>query len=337
MVSGSGPAPRRRAVCTFCQGDGIKVTGVVFQGASALTLDAKGRLSVPARHRELLQALAETPEEFAGYEKAAYGKGFLMVSASPLTRSSHHAGEDFARLKAAREAQLIAQPGYEAVRGKVETPGLLADLMARTQPEIVVHLAAQAGVRYSIENPRAYVEANLDGSFELLEAARAHPPRHLLMASTSSVYGANTEMPYRETDKVDTQMSFYAATKKANEAMAHSYAHLFGLPVTMFRFFTVYGPWGRPDMAPMIFTRKILAGEPIDVGRRDRRFAVAARHAAQIVGDHHQDVAAHAGTLSGVVPSGDDVRGNSAITSPATATACLRRSCKGMPRASASR
>lgn len=168
-------------------------------------------------------------------------------------------------LKAAREAQLIAQPGYEAVRGKVETPGLLADLMARTKPEIVVHLAAQAGVRYSIENPRAYVEANLDGSFELLEAARAHPPRHLLMASTSSVYGANTEMPYRETDKVDTQMSFYAATKKANEAMAHSYAHLFGLPVTMFRFFTVYGPWGRPDMAPYLFTSAILAGRPIRV------------------------------------------------------------------------
>jgi len=168
-------------------------------------------------------------------------------------------------LKAAREARLSGRDGYTPVRGKVETPGLLAELFARHRPEAVVHLAAQAGVRYSIENPRAYVEANLLGSFELLEAARAHPPRHLLMASTSSVYGANTEMPYRETDKADSQMSFYAATKKSNEAMAHSYAHLFDIPTTMFRFFTVYGPWGRPDMAPYLFTSAILDGRPIKV------------------------------------------------------------------------
>lgn len=128
-----------------------------------------------------------------------------------------------------------------------------------------MHLAAQAGVRYSIENPRAYLESNLIGTFELLEAARAHPPRHMLLASTSSAYGANTDMPYRETDKADAQMSFYAATKKSTEAMAHSYAHLFGLPVTMFRFFTVYGPWGRPDMAPWLFTSAIMAGQPIKV------------------------------------------------------------------------
>ena len=168
-------------------------------------------------------------------------------------------------LKAAREARLIGRPGYHPVRGKVEDPGLLMDLFATHRPDAVVHLAAQAGVRYSIDNPRAYVEANLLGSFELLEAARAHPPKHLLMASTSSVYGANTDMPYRETDKADTQMSFYAATKKSNEAMAHSYAHLFGVPVTMFRFFTVYGPWGRPDMAPYLFTSAILDGRPIKV------------------------------------------------------------------------
>ncbi len=130
---------------------------------------------------------------------------------------------------------------------------------------MVVHLAAQAGVRYSIDNPRSYLESNLVGTFELLEAARAHPPQHMLLASTSSAYGANTEMPYRETMKADHQMSFYAATKKASEAMAHSYAHLFGLPVTMFRFFTVYGPWGRPDMALFKFTRAMLAGEKIDV------------------------------------------------------------------------
>jgi UDP-glucuronate 4-epimerase len=141
----------------------------------------------------------------------------------------------------------------------------LMDLFAREQPDLVVHLAAQAGVRYSIDNPRAYVEANLLGAYELLEAARAHPPAHMLMASTSSAYGANTVMPYVETAKADSQMSFYAATKKANESMAHSYAHLYGLPITMFRFFTVYGPWGRPDMALFKFTKAILNGQPIDV------------------------------------------------------------------------
>jgi len=168
-------------------------------------------------------------------------------------------------LKEAREAQLRANPGFTTVRARVEEPGLLTDLMGQHRPDLVVHLAAQAGVRHSIDNPRAYLQSNLIGTFELLEAARAHPPRHMLLASTSSVYGANKDMPYRETDKVDSQMSFYAATKKSTEAMAHSYAHLFGLPVTMFRFFTVYGPWGRPDMAPWLFTNAILRGEPIKV------------------------------------------------------------------------
>lgn len=168
-------------------------------------------------------------------------------------------------LKEAREARLRAHPGFTPIRARVEDAGVLAGLFASHKPGIVVHLAAQAGVRYSIENPRAYLESNLIGTFELLEAARAHPPRHLLLASTSSAYGANTEMPYRETDKADAQMSFYAATKKSTEAMAHSYAHLFHLPVTMFRFFTVYGPWGRPDMAPWLFTSAIMAGQPIKV------------------------------------------------------------------------
>lgn len=168
-------------------------------------------------------------------------------------------------LKAAREAQLIGHPNYRSIRGKVEESGLLMNVFAQEKPQVVVHLAAQAGVRYSIENPRAYVEANLLGTFELLEAARAYQPAHLLLASTSSAYGANTEMPYRETDKADHQMSFYAATKKSNESMAHSYSHLFGLPVTMFRFFTVYGPWGRPDMAPYLFTSAIFEGRPIKV------------------------------------------------------------------------
>jgi len=169
------------------------------------------------------------------------------------------------KLKADREARLDARPGFTAIKGKLEDPGLLMKLFADFKPEVVVHLAAQAGVRYSIDNPRAYLEANLLGTFELLEAARAHKPAHLLMASTSSVYGANTDMPYVETDKVDTQMSFYAATKKSNEVMAHSYSHLFDLPVTMFRFFTVYGPWGRPDMAPYLFTSAIFEKRPIKV------------------------------------------------------------------------
>jgi len=168
-------------------------------------------------------------------------------------------------LKEARLDRLTGQAKFEFIKGKVETPDLLMGLFETHGPDVVVHLAAQAGVRYSIDNPRAYLEANLIGTFEMLEAARAYPPQHMLLASTSSAYGANTQMPYAETDKADTQMSFYAATKKSGEAMAHSYAHLYGLPTTMFRFFTVYGPWGRPDMALFKFTRAILAGEPIDV------------------------------------------------------------------------
>ena len=166
-------------------------------------------------------------------------------------------------LKEGRLAQLSGDLRFE--RGLIETPGLLMRLMAEERPQAVVHLAAQAGVRYSIEAPRSYVEANLIGTYELLEAARAHPPAHLMLASTSSVYGANEKVPFAETDKVDRPMSFYAATKMATEGMAHSYAHLYHLPVTMFRFFTVYGPWGRPDMALFKFTRAILSGEPIDI------------------------------------------------------------------------
>jgi UDP-glucuronate 4-epimerase len=168
-------------------------------------------------------------------------------------------------LKQARLDRLTARDGFTSVQGKLEEPGLLRTLFEQHRPARVIHLAAQAGVRHSIDAPRDYLEANLIGTYELLETARAYPPEHMLLASTSSVYGANTDMPYREVDKVDSQMSFYAATKKANEAMAHSYAHLYGLPTTMFRFFTVYGPWGRPDMAYFKFTRAILNGEPIDV------------------------------------------------------------------------
>ncbi|OWJ76240.1 UDP-glucuronate 5-epimerase [Haematobacter missouriensis] len=168
-------------------------------------------------------------------------------------------------LKEKRHAMLAARPGFRAVIGRVEEPGLVRGLLEEFRPDAVIHLAAQAGVRYSIDAPRSYVEANLVGTFEVLEAARAVPPAHLLLASTSSAYGANTKMPYAETDKADHQMSFYAATKKATESMAHSYAHLYGLPTTMFRFFTVYGPWGRPDMALFKFTRAVLEGKPIDI------------------------------------------------------------------------
>ncbi len=168
-------------------------------------------------------------------------------------------------LKERRQSMLLQSAGFSTVNDRVETPGTLNDLFAEHRPDAVVHLAAQAGVRYSIDNPESYVEANLIGTFRLLEAARAFPPAHMLLASTSSVYGANTQMPFAETMPADTPMSFYAATKKANEAMAHSYAHLYALPTTMFRFFTVYGPWGRPDMALFKFTKAILEGRPIDV------------------------------------------------------------------------
>ncbi|GAA6210055.1 NAD-dependent epimerase/dehydratase family protein [Cognatishimia sp. WU-CL00825] len=185
--------------------------------------------------------------------------GYLVVGVDSLNDYYDPA------LKQARLDQLTPHADFTAITGKVETPGLLLDLFATHGFEAVIHLAAQAGVRYSIDNPRAYAEANLMGVFELIEAARAHPPKHMLMASTSSAYGANTQMPYRETDKTSAQMSFYAATKMANEAMSHSYAHLYDLPITMLRFFTVYGPWGRPDMALFKFTKAILNGEAIDV------------------------------------------------------------------------
>ena len=168
-------------------------------------------------------------------------------------------------LKKRRESMLLQNASYRTVHEKVETPHVLTSLFKEERPDVVIHLAAQAGVRYSIENPRAYLESNINGTFELLEAARAYPPQHMLLASTSSAYGANKEMPYKEKVKADDQMSFYAATKKSSENIAHSYAHLFDLPITMFRFFTVYGPWGRPDMALFKFTKAILNSDPIDV------------------------------------------------------------------------
>ncbi len=178
-------------------------------------------------------------------------------------------------LKPARLDFILGRPGYTHCESRIEEPGVLAGLVAAERPEIVVHLAAEAGVRPSIENPRLYLQSNVIGTFELLEAIRAHPPRHTLIASTSSAYGANTEMPFAETMKADWPVSPYAATKKATETLAHSHSHIYGLPITMFRFFTVYGAWGRPDMAYFLFTDAILNGRPIKVfnhGRMRRDF-----------------------------------------------------------------
>ena len=168
-------------------------------------------------------------------------------------------------LKSHRENMLLQSKDYRSIHEKVETPGVLLKIFQEEKPNVVIHLAAQAGVRYSIENPRSFLESNVMGTFELLQAARAFPPDHMLLASTSSAYGSNKNMPYKENDRADYQMSFYAATKKSTESMAHSYSHLFKLPVTMFRFFTVYGPWGRPDMAYFKFTKSILNRRKIDV------------------------------------------------------------------------
>ena len=168
-------------------------------------------------------------------------------------------------LKLHRQKMLVKYKNFIAVNEKIQKSKLLKNIFRDYKPNIVIHLAAQAGVRYSIDNPRAYLESNIVGTFELLEAARDYPPEHMLLASTSSAYGANEVMPYSEKHKTDHQMSFYAATKKSTENIAHSYAHLYGLPITMFRFFTVYGPLGRPDMALFKFTKNIFENKPIDI------------------------------------------------------------------------
>ena len=207
------------------------------------------------------KALITGSAGFIGYHlsKRLLAEGFEVVGFDAMT--------DYydVTLKERRQANLLQSSGFRAVNDRLEADGVLMDLVASEKPDYVVHLAGQAGVRYSIDEPRSYVDANIIGTFNLLEAVRATPVKHLLLASTSSAYGANTQMPYTETDKADTQMSFYAATKKSNEVMAHSYAHLYDIPTTMFRFFTVYGPWGRPDMALFKFTKAVLQGDAIDV------------------------------------------------------------------------
>jgi UDP-glucuronate 4-epimerase len=178
-------------------------------------------------------------------------------------------------LKRARLARLEGKPGYTHVHADLADRAAMDALFARHRPTRVVHLAAQAGVRYAAENPHVYVSSNVTGFLHVLEGCRHTGVEHLVFASTSSVYGANLAMPFNEHQSTEHPLTLYAATKKANEVMAHSYAHLFGLPCTGLRFFTVYGPWGRPDMALFLFTRAILAGEPIRVfnhGRHKRSF-----------------------------------------------------------------
>ncbi len=178
-------------------------------------------------------------------------------------------------LKQARLDRLLPRAGFSFVRASLEDRAAVERAFAEFRPQRVVNLAAQAGVRYSLENPHAYIDSNIVGFTNILEACRHGGVEHLVYASSSSVYGANRKLPFAVEDSVDHPVSLYAATKKANELMAHTYSHLFGLPTTGLRFFTVYGPWGRPDMALFLFTKNILEGRPIDVfnhGRHTRDF-----------------------------------------------------------------
>lgn len=198
---------------------------------------------------------------FIGYHvcEALLQRGYLVTSVDSVS-DYYDPG-----LKRARLARLAPYPRFTNVELSIEDEAGLAAAFERARPDVVIHLAAQAGVRYSLDHPRSYINANILGTFNVMEQVRLHQPRHFLMASTSSVYGANTKTPFSETDAADHPITLYSATKKAAEVMTHSYAHLWNLPTTMMRFFTVYGPWGRPDMALFKMTRKLFAGEEIDV------------------------------------------------------------------------
>ena len=217
-------------------------------------------------------------------------------------------------LKQARLARLLPHAGFSFTKANLEDRPALEQAFGQFGPQRVVNLAAQAGVRYSLENPRAYVDSNIVGFLNILEACRHGRIEHLVYASSSSVYGANRKLPFAVEDSVDHPVSMYAATKKANELMAHTYSHLFNLPTTGLRFFTVYGPWGRPDMALFLFTRKILAGEPIDVfnnGKHTRDFTY--------IDDIVEGVIRTLDTVPGPDPSYDPL-----APSPATSSAPYR-------------
>ncbi len=217
-------------------------------------------------------------------------------------------------LKEARLARLAALPGFRFVKLDLADREGIPALFAKERFDRVIHLGAQAGVRYSLQNPLAYVDSNVVGTANILEGCRHHGVQHLVYASTSSVYGANTAMPFSVHQNVDHPLSFYAATKKATELMAHTYSHLYGLPTTGLRFFTVYGPWGRPDMALFLFTKNILEGKPIDVFNH---------------GQHKRDFTFVADIVEGVVRASDrpptaDATWNSDTPDPASSNAPYR-------------
>ncbi|MEI7037227.1 NAD-dependent epimerase [Fulvimonas yonginensis] len=210
----------------------------------------------------------------AGFIGSALAQRLLARGDEILGIDNHNDYYDPA-LKEARLAQFAGHPAYTHLRADLADADAVDRAFAQFQPQRVVNLAAQAGVRYSLKNPRAYVRSNLDGFLNILEGCRHGRVEHLVYASSSSVYGANRKLPFAVEDAVDHPVSLYAASKKANELMAHAYSHLYGLPTTGLRFFTVYGPWGRPDMSPMLFAERISRGEPIDVfnhGHHSRDF-----------------------------------------------------------------
>ncbi len=179
------------------------------------------------------------------------------------------------KLKQMRHAALAQYPAFKPVIAMLEDRAAVEEAMATAKPDVVIHLAAQAGVRYSLENPQSYLTSNVTGSYNIIELAERHKVKHLMLASTSSIYGANPTVPFRETDRADEPLTIYAATKKSMELMAHAHAHLYKTPTTAFRFFTVYGPWGRPDMALFKFVDLMLNGEPIEIygeGKMSRDF-----------------------------------------------------------------
>ncbi len=200
----------------------------------------------------------------AGFIGAALAKRLLARGDEVIGIDNLNSYYDV-QLKKDRLARLNSINGFTDIRCNLEDKTAIDNVFKTYKPNRVVNLAAQAGVRYSLQNPQAYIDSNITGFLNILEGCRHFGTENLVYASSSSVYGANTAMPFSTQHNVDHPVSLYAATKKANELMAHTYSHLFNIPTTGLRFFTVYGPWGRPDMSPIIFTRKILAGEPIDV------------------------------------------------------------------------